>query len=113
PTSRARRTRCRSRGWPPRRPSWRPPARARENGGLRGGLRGAEPPVQSSPEPPVQSGGRMRDLTGVSLPVPTPYRGEQIATDQLKANLARWARTDLVGYVLLGSTGEFPMLSEA
>ena len=55
----------------------------------------------------------MRDLTGVSLPVPTPYRGEHVALDRLKANLAGWARTDLVGYVLLGSTGEFPMLSEA
>jgi 4-hydroxy-2-oxoglutarate aldolase len=54
----------------------------------------------------------MRDLTGVFIPVPTPYRGDAVALDRLKANLARWNETGLAGYVLLGSTGEFPLLSE-
>jgi len=55
----------------------------------------------------------MRDLEGVFIPVPTPYRGDVVATDRLKANLERWNQIDLGGYVVLGSTGEFPMLSDA
>ena len=55
----------------------------------------------------------MREFRGVFLPVPTPYRGDAVATERLQANLARWNATALAGYVLLGSTGEFPMLSEA
>ena len=54
-----------------------------------------------------------RETEGVLIPVPTPFRGEELALDGLKANLARWNQTDLRGYVILGSTGEFPMLSEA
>ena len=53
-----------------------------------------------------------REVEGVLIPVPTPFRGEEPALDALRANLERWNRTDLTGYVLLGSTGEFPMLSE-
>jgi 4-hydroxy-2-oxoglutarate aldolase len=55
----------------------------------------------------------MREIEGVLIPVPTPFRGEELALDGLRENLARWNQTDLAGYVLLGSTGEFPMLSEA
>jgi 4-hydroxy-2-oxoglutarate aldolase len=55
----------------------------------------------------------MRDFRGVLIPVPTPYRGDAVAADALRANLARWSAAPLAGYVLLGSTGEFPMLSEA
>ncbi len=55
----------------------------------------------------------MRDFHGVYVPVPTPFRGEDVAVDRLKANFAKWNATDLAGYVVLGSTGEFPMLSEA
>lgn len=54
----------------------------------------------------------MRELEGVFIPVPTPFRGEEVAPERLKANLQRWNRTDLSGYVVLGSTGEFPFLSE-
>jgi 4-hydroxy-2-oxoglutarate aldolase len=54
----------------------------------------------------------MRELTGVFIPVPTPFRGEAVAADRLRANLGRWNETGLDGYVLLGSTGEFPLLSE-
>jgi 4-hydroxy-2-oxoglutarate aldolase len=54
----------------------------------------------------------MRELDGVFVPVPTPYRGETVALDRLTANLERWNQTELAGYVILGSTGEFPMLSE-
>jgi 4-hydroxy-2-oxoglutarate aldolase len=53
------------------------------------------------------------DFEGVFIPVTTPFRGEDVAADQLAANLRRWNATPLRGYVVLGSTGEFPMLSEA
>jgi len=55
----------------------------------------------------------VRDFHGVYVPVPTPFRGDEIAVERLKSNLARWNETPLSGYVVLGSTGEFPMLSEA
>ncbi|MBI4241612.1 MAG: dihydrodipicolinate synthase family protein [Candidatus Rokubacteria bacterium] len=54
----------------------------------------------------------MREFEGVFIPVPTPFRGEEVVTERLKANLERWNQTDLAGYVLLGSTGEFPLLTE-
>jgi 4-hydroxy-2-oxoglutarate aldolase len=54
----------------------------------------------------------MRELDGVFIPVPTPYRGEAVVTDRLKDNLEQWNQTGLAGYVVLGSTGEFPLLSE-
>ncbi len=55
----------------------------------------------------------MRELAGVFIPVPTPFRGDGIAVGGLRANIARWNDAPLAGYVALGSTGEFPMLSEA
>ncbi len=54
----------------------------------------------------------MRELEGVLIPVPTPFRGGEVTLDRLTANLERWNETDLAGYVLLGSTGEFPLLTE-
>jgi 4-hydroxy-2-oxoglutarate aldolase len=53
------------------------------------------------------------DFEGVFVPVPTPFRGDDVAPEQLAANLRRWNATALRGYVVLGSTGEFPMLSES
>ena len=55
----------------------------------------------------------MRSLEGVFVPVTTPFRGEDVAPDRLAANLRKWNETALAGYVVLGSTGEFPMLSES
>jgi 4-hydroxy-2-oxoglutarate aldolase len=55
----------------------------------------------------------MRELDGVFVPVTTPFRGDEVALDGLAANLRRWSATDLAGFVVLGSTGEFPMLSES
>lgn len=54
----------------------------------------------------------MSSFDGVFIPVPTPFRGDEVAPDRLGANLQRWNATALAGYVVLGSTGEFPMLSE-
>ncbi|MEX2147944.1 MAG: dihydrodipicolinate synthase family protein [Candidatus Rokuibacteriota bacterium] len=55
----------------------------------------------------------MPSLHGVFVPVTTPFKGDDIAADRLAANLRQWNATPLAGYVILGSTGEFPMLSEA
>jgi 4-hydroxy-2-oxoglutarate aldolase len=55
----------------------------------------------------------MASFEGVFVPVPTPFRGEDIAPERLATNLASWNRAPLSGYVVLGTTGEFPMLSEA
>lgn len=55
----------------------------------------------------------MGSLEGVFVPVATPFRGDDVAPECLAANLARWNATPLAGYVVLGSTGEFPMLNEA
>ena len=55
----------------------------------------------------------MSDVQGVFVPVTTPFRGEDVAPDQLAANLSRWNATALRGYVVLGSTGEFAMLAES
>jgi 4-hydroxy-2-oxoglutarate aldolase len=54
----------------------------------------------------------MANLEGVFIPIPTPFRGDDVAVDAVRANLERWNQTPLAGYVVLGSTGEFPMLSE-
>jgi len=52
-------------------------------------------------------------LTGVFPPIPTPFNADgELALDKLKANLAFWNTTDVAGYVVLGSNGEFPFLSE-
>src|SRR5438093_6000540 len=55
----------------------------------------------------------MPNLDGVFIPVTTPFRGDDVAPERLQANLQKWNATALAGYVVLGSTGEFPLLSEA
>lgn len=54
----------------------------------------------------------MTTVEGVYPPVLTPFRGEEVAHDRLAANLARLNAHPLSGYVVLGSTGEFPLLGE-
>ncbi len=54
----------------------------------------------------------MAELTGVFVPVTTPFRGDEPALDALAANIRAWNATDLAGYVVLGSTGEFPLLGD-
>ena len=55
----------------------------------------------------------MSSFDGVFIPVTTPFSGDDVAPARLAANLRKWHATPLAGYVVLGSTGEFPMLSEA
>jgi 4-hydroxy-2-oxoglutarate aldolase len=56
---------------------------------------------------------RSVSFEGVHPPVLTPFRGDDVAHDKLAANLRRLNEHPLAGYVMLGSTGEFPLLSEA
>lgn len=54
----------------------------------------------------------MTVLQGVYPPVLTPFRNGEVAHDRLASNLARLNAHPLRGYVVLGSTGEFPLLTE-
>jgi 4-hydroxy-2-oxoglutarate aldolase len=52
------------------------------------------------------------DLRGIFVPVTTPFRADEVAADRLADNLRAWSATSLAGFVVLGSTGEFPLLSD-
>jgi 4-hydroxy-2-oxoglutarate aldolase len=53
------------------------------------------------------------DLRGVLPPIPTPFGDDgEVAYDRLAENLRRWNRTDLAGYLVVGSTGESATLTE-
>jgi 4-hydroxy-2-oxoglutarate aldolase len=51
-------------------------------------------------------------LTGVMPPITTPFENGQVAVDRLKENFQKWNRTDLSGYLVLGSNGETVYLNE-
>src|SRR5437660_2882849 len=54
------------------------------------------------------------NLKGILLPITTPFTpGEDLDTAGLGSNLARWNNSGIVGYVVLGSTGERVNLDEA
>src|SRR3972149_4771035 len=58
------------------------------------------------------SGPRL-DLAGVFLPIPTPFGpGGEILYERLADNLSRWLQEPIAGFVVGGSNGEFPLLSE-
>ena len=52
------------------------------------------------------------NLKGILPPVPTPFIDDQIAPEKLKENITKWNKTDLAGYLVLGSNGEAVMLNE-
>jgi 4-hydroxy-2-oxoglutarate aldolase len=53
------------------------------------------------------------DLRGVLLPVPTPFNSAgEVDLRALRSNLAKWNGTGIIGYVMLGSTGERVHLDE-
>jgi 4-hydroxy-2-oxoglutarate aldolase len=54
----------------------------------------------------------MTILQGVYPPVLTPFRNAEVAHEHLAGNLDRLNAHPLAGYVVLGSTGEFPLLTE-
>ena len=57
----------------------------------------------------------MSSLRGILLPVTTPFLSDSSSSldlPVLRANLAKWNKTGISGYVLLGSTGERVHLNE-
>jgi 4-hydroxy-2-oxoglutarate aldolase len=52
------------------------------------------------------------NLKGIIAALPTPFSEKgDLAPEKLQSNLESWNRTDLLGYLILGSTGEFPHLT--
>ena len=54
------------------------------------------------------------NLNGILLPVTTPFLAtEALDSEGLSTNLMKWNDTGVVGYVVLGSTGERANLDES
>ena len=53
----------------------------------------------------------MFKLHGIYAPIATPFAGGKIAYDKLEENLNFWLGSDLEGIVVMGSNGEFVLLS--
>ncbi len=52
------------------------------------------------------------NLNGIIAALPTPFNYDgEVDHENLKKNLEHWNQTDLRGYLILGSTGEFPHLT--
>ena len=52
------------------------------------------------------------NLHGIFPPIATPFIHGKVAFDKLASNIAKWNRTGLRGFVVLGSNGEYVYLSE-
>ena len=52
------------------------------------------------------------NLAGIFPPLTTPFADGRVALDALAANIARYQRHHLAGYLVLGSTGEAALLSD-
>ncbi len=48
---------------------------------------------------------------GIFAPIATPFVNDRIAWDKLEENMEKWAASGLAGLVVLGSNGEFQLLS--
>ncbi len=53
----------------------------------------------------------MFKLHGIYAPIATPFAGGEIAYDKLEKNLSFWLESDLTGVVVMGSNGEFVLLT--
>jgi len=53
----------------------------------------------------------MFKLHGIYEPIATPFAGGKIAYDMLEKNLDFWLKSDLEGIVVMGSNGEFVLLT--
>jgi 4-hydroxy-2-oxoglutarate aldolase len=56
--------------------------------------------------------GHIENLSGVFPPVATPFSDEQVALEQLAENILKYNSTDLRGYMILGSNGEFRSVTD-
>src|SRR5829696_5755344 len=53
------------------------------------------------------------DLKGILLPTTTPFdRNGEIATTDITSNIKQWTARGIIGFVVLGSTGERVHLDE-
>lgn len=54
-----------------------------------------------------------KTIRGVLPPIPTPFDDEgNLVENALRANLTRWLQTGLHGFVILGSNGEYTLMSK-
>ncbi len=53
----------------------------------------------------------MFKLYGIYAPIATPFKKGKIAYDKLEKNLKFWLKSDLSGLVVMGSNGEFVLLT--
>lgn len=53
----------------------------------------------------------MAKLKGIMPPITTPFEEGRVTFDRLRENLLKWNKTDLSGYLVLGSNGESVYLS--
>jgi 4-hydroxy-2-oxoglutarate aldolase len=51
-------------------------------------------------------------LEGVYAALTTPFAGDEISTEKMQENVAKYNRTELAGYLVLGSTGESVLLTD-
>jgi 4-hydroxy-2-oxoglutarate aldolase len=52
------------------------------------------------------------NLNGIIAALPTPFGFDgEVDHEKLRRNVEKWNQTDLLGYLVLGSTGEFPHLT--
>ncbi len=54
----------------------------------------------------------IKNLSGVFPPVATPFRNERVALEKLSENILKYNETDLKGYMILGSNGEFRSVND-
>ena len=52
------------------------------------------------------------DLRGIFPPITTPFVDGKVAYDKLAANIEKWNKTGLSGYVAFGSNGEYVYLDD-
>jgi 4-hydroxy-2-oxoglutarate aldolase len=53
----------------------------------------------------------MKKLQGIMPPITTPFVNGEIAVDKLEFNIGKWNKTELSGYVVMGSNGESVFLT--
>lgn len=50
-------------------------------------------------------------IEGIYPPIPTPFVDGELSKEMLRANIDKWNKTDLAGYVVMGSNGESVFLT--
>jgi 4-hydroxy-2-oxoglutarate aldolase len=53
-----------------------------------------------------------KPLEGVYVALTTPFVDDEVSTDKVRENVRKYNRTDLAGYLVLGSTGESVSLTD-